>query len=81
MSSGRGVKLPPLSGLQPPLLVINGEADPLVKVSAGRATARAVPGARFVSFPGMAHSFPQPLWPQIIAEISKIARTDRQDLD
>jgi pimeloyl-ACP methyl ester carboxylesterase len=76
MSAGRGVKLPALSSLRVPLLVINGERDPLIKPSAGRATARAVPGARFVSYPEMAHAFPRPLWPQIIDEIATVARVD-----
>lgn len=70
MSAGRGVSLPPLSSLSVPLLVINGERDPLIKASAGRATARAVPGARLVSYPTMAHAFPRPLWPQIIDELA-----------
>jgi pimeloyl-ACP methyl ester carboxylesterase len=74
MSAGRGVKLPPLSGLRPPLLAISGERDPLIKPSGGRATARAVQGARFVSYPGMAHAFPRPLWPQIITEVAGLAR-------
>ena len=74
MSAGRGITLPPLSGLRPPLLAISGERDPLIKPSGGRATARAVPGARFVSYPAMAHAFPRPLWPQIITEVADLAR-------
>jgi pimeloyl-ACP methyl ester carboxylesterase len=77
MSAGRGVKLPPLSSLRAPLLVINGERDPLVKPSAGRATARRVPGACFVAYPGMAHAFPRPLWPPIIAEIVAMIPTPK----
>ncbi len=61
-----------------PLLVINGERDPQFKASAGRATARAVPGARLVSYPTMAHAFPRPLWPQIIDELATFTGiTDR----
>jgi pimeloyl-ACP methyl ester carboxylesterase len=75
MSAGRGVKLPPLSSLQVPLLVINGEDDPLIKVRAGRATAKKVPGARFVTYRGMAHALPRPLWPAVIDEITAIATT------
>jgi pimeloyl-ACP methyl ester carboxylesterase len=73
MAAGRGVKLPPLSTLRPPLLVLNGESDPLIKVAAGRATARKVPGARFVSYPGMAHALPRPLWPAVVDEVSAVA--------
>jgi pimeloyl-ACP methyl ester carboxylesterase len=49
--------------------VIHGDADPLVNVSGGRATARAVPGARLVVIPGMGHDMPPVLWPQIIEAI------------
>lgn len=78
MSAGRGVRFPPLSGLRPPLLAVSGERDPIVRPSGGRATARAVPGARFVSYPTMAHAFPRPLWPVIIAEIAALARLGDQ---
>lgn len=70
MAAGRGVSLPSLSSLRPPLLVISGGQDPLIKPSAGRATARAVPGSRLLSFPTMAHALPRPLWPQILDGIT-----------
>ncbi len=63
-----------LERLQVPALVLHGEADPLVPVSAGRATARAIPGARLRTFEGMGHDLPRALWPQIAAEISRHAR-------
>lgn len=78
MSAGRGVHLPPLADLRPPLLAISGERDPLIKPSAGRATARAVPGARFVSYPTMAHAFPRPLWPHVVTEIADLAHLGDQ---
>jgi len=52
-----------------PTMVVHGDADPLVNVSGGRATAAAVPGAELVIIPGMAHDLPRGLWPQIIAAI------------
>ncbi len=70
MAAGRGVSLPPLSSLRPPLLVISGERDPLIKPSAGRAMTRAVPGSRLLNFPTMAHALPRPLWPQVLDQIT-----------
>ncbi|MGW2158095.1 alpha/beta fold hydrolase [Nonomuraea sp. NPDC001699] len=59
-----------LGGLRAPALVIHGEDDQLVPIAGGRATAAAIPGARLVTYPGMGHDLPRPLWPEIIAEIS-----------
>ena len=74
MSVGRGITLPPLSSLSVPLLVINGEQDPFVKPSAGRATARRVPGSRFVSYPGMAHAIPPALFSTVADDLAAFAR-------
>jgi pimeloyl-ACP methyl ester carboxylesterase len=53
-----------------PALVIHGDADPLVDVSGGRATAAAIPGAEFVVIPGMGHDLPRGAWPQIIEAVA-----------
>ena len=42
-----------------PTLVIHGTADRLVRPSGGRATARAVPGARLMLVEGMGHDLPR----------------------
>jgi pimeloyl-ACP methyl ester carboxylesterase len=55
-----------------PTVVLHGEADPLITVSGGAATAAAIPGARLVTYPGMAHDLPEALWPTFIEEISKV---------
>ncbi len=57
-----------------PFLVIHGEADPLVQVSGGKATAAAVPGAKLILYPGMGHDLPEPLWGEIIDAI--VANTE-----
>jgi pimeloyl-ACP methyl ester carboxylesterase len=56
-----------------PTTVIHGDADPLVDVSGGRATADAIPGAKLVILPGMGHDLPRELWPQIISAIADTA--------
>lgn len=54
-----------LTTVEAPMLVIHGLVDPLVKPSGGVATAKAVPGARLVAFPDMAHDLPRPRWPEL----------------
>ncbi|MGZ4294222.1 MAG: alpha/beta fold hydrolase, partial [Solirubrobacteraceae bacterium] len=61
-----------------PTTVIHGDADPLVDISGGRATAQAIPGARLVIFPGMGHDLPRELWPEIIDAIAENAVAARQ---
>jgi pimeloyl-ACP methyl ester carboxylesterase len=56
-----------------PTLVIHGTADKLVAPSGGRATARAIPGARLLLIPGMGHDLPRPAWPRIIEAIAENA--------
>ncbi|NHA66438.1 alpha/beta fold hydrolase [Phycicoccus flavus] len=67
-----------LRGLAVPTLVVHGEADPLIRVEAGRATADAVPGARLVTLPGMGHDLPRELWPRLVAEIAAHARAAQE---
>jgi pimeloyl-ACP methyl ester carboxylesterase len=52
-----------LHKVQVPTAVIHGTRDPLVKPSGGRATAKAVPGARLMMIDGMGHDLPRDLWP------------------
>lgn len=52
-----------------PTLVIHGEKDPLVDVSGGEATAKAVPGADLWVVPGMGHDLPPPLYPSLTARM------------
>ena len=73
LAAGRAQKIPPLSGITAPTLVISGEDDPLIKVKGGRDTAARIPGARFVSYPGMGHNLPEELWPRIIDEIAAVS--------
>lgn len=61
-----------LTRLRVPTLVVHGEADALVQVSGGRATAAAIPGARLLTFPGMGHDLPRPLWEQIMDAITDL---------
>ncbi len=62
-------RTPRLGQIGVPTTVIHGDADPLVHVSGGRATAEAIPGARLLTLAGMGHDLPRELWPQIIDAI------------
>jgi pimeloyl-ACP methyl ester carboxylesterase len=62
-------RTPQLRRLRVPTTVIHGDADPLVDLSGGRATAAAIPDAKLVVIPGMGHDMPRELWPQIIQAI------------
>jgi pimeloyl-ACP methyl ester carboxylesterase len=58
-----------LAAVHAPTLVIHGEEDPLIQVSGGEATARAIPGAKLMKIPGMGHDLPPALWPEIVDAI------------
>ena len=58
-----------LARIDAPTLVIHGTDDRLIGPSGGRATARAIPGARLLTIDGMGHDLPRAAWPQIIDAI------------
>ena len=67
-------RTPLLRRLSTPSLVIHGRRDPLVLPSGGRATARAIPGARLIEFPEMGHELPPHRWRDITRAIGANAR-------
>jgi pimeloyl-ACP methyl ester carboxylesterase len=54
-----------------PTVVIHGRADKLMRPSGGRAVARAIDGARLVTYDGMGHDLPQQLWDQVIGVLAE----------
>ncbi|MET0235801.1 MAG: alpha/beta fold hydrolase [Kibdelosporangium sp.] len=62
-----------LRRLRVPTLVMHGKSDPLVHVSGGRATARAIPGAELMLVPGMGHDLPRGVWPALVDGIDRTA--------
>jgi pimeloyl-ACP methyl ester carboxylesterase len=52
-----------------PTLVIHGTKDKLVRPSGGKATAKAIPGARLMLIEGMGHDLPVQVWPRLIDAI------------
>jgi pimeloyl-ACP methyl ester carboxylesterase len=65
-----GKRAAALRRITAPTLVIHGTADRLVSVSGGRATARAIPGARLMLIKGMGHDLPRGAWPRIVDGIA-----------
>jgi pimeloyl-ACP methyl ester carboxylesterase len=62
-----------LHRIEAPTLVIHGDRDKMVRPSGGRATARAIPGARLITIEGMGHDLPRPLWDLLIDAIAEHA--------
>lgn len=54
-----------LRRLRLPVTVVHGASDPLVSVSGGIATARAIPGAELHVLHGMGHDIPRQLWSRL----------------
>ncbi len=71
-------RTPLLARISVPTTVIHGDDDHLVSRSGGRATASAIPGARLVMIPGMAHDLPPALWDSVIDEIVHCAHRARE---
>jgi pimeloyl-ACP methyl ester carboxylesterase len=63
-----------LRGVKAPTVVIHGTRDPLVRPAAGRALARAIPGARLELIDGMGHDLPPGLWDRIADLLADNAR-------
>jgi pimeloyl-ACP methyl ester carboxylesterase len=62
-----------LAVLRVPALVLHGAQDPLIRPSAARRTAAAIPGARLVILPGVGHDIPAPVFPVVADEIRAVA--------
>ena len=62
-----------LGALAVPALVIHGTDDTLLTPDGGRATAAAIPGARFEMIEDMGHDLPEPLWPRLVDLICETA--------
>jgi pimeloyl-ACP methyl ester carboxylesterase len=64
-----------LARITAPTLVIHGKDDRLVAPSGGKATARAINGAKLLMLDDLGHDLPRALWPKIIDAI--VENTER----
>jgi pimeloyl-ACP methyl ester carboxylesterase len=61
-----------LASVTAPTLVIHGANDPLVTLAHGRATGRAIPGAKLLVIEGLGHGIAYPtLWDEIVDAITQ----------
>jgi pimeloyl-ACP methyl ester carboxylesterase len=63
-----------LARVKVPTLVVHGTRDRMINVSGGKATARAIPGARLELVEGMGHELPRAVWPRVIDWIDQNAQ-------
>jgi pimeloyl-ACP methyl ester carboxylesterase len=63
-----------LAKVRAPTAVVHGAEDPLVTLSGGEATAKAIPGARLTVIPGMGHDLPEGAWDAIVDAVVDNAR-------
>lgn len=66
-------RTPGLSRLRVPAAVVHGASDPLIDVSGGLATVRAIPDSELHVRHGMGHDLPEPLWPWLADIIERTA--------
>ena len=52
-----------------PTLVVHGKDDRLISPSGGKATAKAIKGAKLLMVDDMGHDLPRPVWPKLIDAI------------
>ena len=57
---------PSSAQIDAPTLVIHGDRDRMVHPTGGAATARAIPGARLETIPGMGHDLPFGAWGRLL---------------
>jgi pimeloyl-ACP methyl ester carboxylesterase len=70
-----------LARVTTPTLVIHGRDDRLVSPSGGRATAKAIRGAKFLMVDDMGHDLPRPVWPTVIdAIVEHTTRANEQEV-
>ncbi|MFF4738489.1 alpha/beta fold hydrolase [Streptomyces sp. NPDC001262] len=66
----------PLARITAPTLVLHGEQDPLLRVTAARDIAAAVPGARLTTMPGLGHFLARDVWAVYATEVRALAAGD-----
>ena len=56
---------------------MHGDGDKLIDTAASRELHTIIAGSTLTIYPGMGHSLPRSLWPDIIAEIRHISAHNR----
>ena len=74
-----GDRTPELARITAPTLVVHGDSDRMVHPTGGRATAAAIPGARHVELPGMAHHLAPGVVDRLVELTTDLARSADAD--
>jgi pimeloyl-ACP methyl ester carboxylesterase len=61
-----------LASVATPTTVVHGDADPLIPLTGGEATAAAIPGAELVVLEGMGHNYPPRYHARYVAELDRL---------
>lgn len=68
----------PLADITAPTLVLHGQQDPLLRVSAAHAIAAAIPGARLRTLPDVGHFLSQDTWPTYADELRALVPSNSE---
>lgn len=71
--TANGDRRPKLAKITAPVVVLHGDADPLVPLTGGRDTAANIPGAELRIIPGMGHDVPPGLYGVVVDAIAAAA--------
>ncbi len=66
-----------LGGVTAPTLVVHGDADPLIPLTAGQGTAQSIPDAELLIIEGMGHDLPEGAQDRIVQAISEVSDRGR----
>lgn len=72
-----GDRRPKLANIKAPVVVLHGDADPLVPVEGGKDLAASVPGAELRIVEGMGHDLPPALYDTVVDAIVRAAERSR----
>jgi pimeloyl-ACP methyl ester carboxylesterase len=72
-SLASGDRTEAVRGIRALTLVVHGDSDPLINVTAGRRTAELIKDAELMEVPGMGHDLPRPVWPALADAIRALA--------
>lgn len=72
-----GDRRPKIANIKAPVVVLHGDADPLVPVEGGKDIAATIPGAEVRIVPGMGHDLPPALYDAVVDAICRAAERAR----
>ena len=68
---------PALTAITSPTTIMHGDADKLIDPTASRELHTIIASSTLTIYPGMGHSLPRSLWPDIVAEIRHVSAHNR----